>query len=234
MKNRNALFTIFVAGIVFLAACSPQTTATPEIMMDKPTEAMLEKPTGIMMEKTEAPMMDETEAPMMDETKPVGMQEAESTTSAETMMKDAPAWFSIPLTDVNTGSQFSISDFKGKVVLFEAMAVWCSNCKSQQGEVLKLKQELGDKVVYVGVDIDPNEDMDKLKVFITANNFDWVYSVAPTELSSELATLYGNQFLNPPSTPMLIIDSKGEVHLLPFGIKSAEQLKEFVTPFLGM
>ena len=51
MKNRNALFTIFVAGMVFLAACSPQTTATPEVMMDKPTEAMLEKPTDIMMEK---------------------------------------------------------------------------------------------------------------------------------------------------------------------------------------
>ena len=136
MKNKNALSTILVAAIVLLAACSPQTKTTPEIMMDKPTEDMMEKPTDIMMEKTEVPMMNETEVPMMEETKPAGMQETETKTGAETMMKDIPAWFSVPLTDVNTGSQFSISDFKGKVVLVEAMAVWCSTCISQQGEVL--------------------------------------------------------------------------------------------------
>jgi thiol-disulfide isomerase/thioredoxin len=226
MKNRNVIFTIFGAAIIFLAACYPKTIATPVDMMEKPTSEMMEQPTGEMMEKTGMPIINET--------MPAGMQEAEASTSAETMMEDTPMWFSVPLMDVNTGSQFSISDFKGKVVLLEAMAVWCSNCKSQQGEVLKLKQDLGDKVVYVGVDIDPNEDMDKLKTFTKANNFDWVYSVAPTELSSELAALYGNQFLNPPSTPMLIVDSKGAVHPLPFGIKSAEQLKEFVTPFIGM
>ncbi len=226
MKNRNALFTIFVAGMVFLAACSPQTTATPEVMMDKPTEAMLEKPTDIMMEKTEAPMMDET--------KPAGMQENETKTSEDTMMKEVPAWFSVPLTDVNSGSEYNITDYNGKVVLVETLAMWCSNCKKQQGEVSKLKQELGDKVTYIGFDIDPNENMENLKEYTASNNFDWVYSVVPAEVSSELAALYGNQFLNPPSTPMLIIDSEGEVHPLPFGIKSAEQLKEFLAPFLGM
>ncbi len=226
MKNRNALFTIFVAGMVFLAACSPQTTATPEVMMDKPTEAMLEKPTDIMMEKTEAPMMDET--------KPAGMLEVETKTSDDTMMKVVPAWFSVPLTDVNSGSEYNITDYHGKVVLVETLAMWCSNCKKQQGEVSKLKQDLGDKVTYVGFDIDPNENMENLKEYTASNNFDWVYSVVPAEVSNELAALYGNQFLNPPSTPMLIIDSEGEVHPLPFGIKSAEQLKEFLAPFLGM
>ena len=93
---------------------------------------------------------------------------------------------------------------------------------------------MGEKIVFVGVDIDPNEDMDKLKEFTTANKFNWFYSVAPAELSSEIAALYGNQFLNPPSAPMLIIDSESEVHPLPFGIKSAAQLKEFLAPFLGM
>lgn len=234
MKNRNALFTIFVAGMVILVACSPQTTTTPDVMMDKPTEDMMEKPTDEMMEEPTDEMMEISAVPMMDETKPAGKQEVETETSDDTMMKEVPAWYSVPLIDVNSESEYMIKDYHGKVVLVETLAMWCSNCKKQQGEVLKLKQELGDKVIYIGFDIDPNENMEKLKEYTASNNFDWVYSVVPSEVSNELAALYGNQFLNPPSTPMLIIDSEGEVHPLSFGIKSTEQLKEFLAPFLGM
>jgi hypothetical protein len=56
--------------------------------------------------------------------------------------------------------------------------------------------------------------------------------VISAEIGRELGMLYGNQFLNPPSTPMLIIDSNGEAHPLPFGIKSAEKLLEALQPFL--
>jgi thiol-disulfide isomerase/thioredoxin len=224
MKKLKVGLPIIVTAMVFLSACSPAVTATPEVMMDKPTEEMMDKPTEAMMEKTAEPMMDETKP--ADVSVPL--------TPDDTMMENMPTWFSAKLTDVNTGNEFSISDYKGQVVVVETLAMWCSNCKKQQGEVLKLKQELGDHVVFVGLDIDPNENMEKLKEYTTANGFDWVYSVASAEISNELASLYGNQFLNPPSTPMLIIDAKGEVHTLPFGIKSAEQLKEFVTPFLEM
>jgi hypothetical protein len=48
-----------------------------------------------------------------------------------------------------------------------------------------------------------------------------------------LDSLFGNQFLNPPSTPMLIIDRKGGVHPLPFGIKTAEDLQKALEPFLS-
>ena len=64
--------------------------------------------------------------------------------------------------------------------------------------------------------------------------FDWVYAVAPPEVSRELGQLYGDQFLNPPATPMLIIDQHGEVHPLPFGIKSAGDLQEALEPFLNL
>ncbi|MCK7526838.1 MAG: hypothetical protein MZV64_59190 [Ignavibacteriales bacterium] len=37
----------------------------------------------------------------------------------------------------------------------------------------------------------------------------------PADVSREIASLYGDQFLNPPSTPMLIIDRKGVAHPLP-------------------
>jgi cytochrome oxidase Cu insertion factor (SCO1/SenC/PrrC family) len=149
-------------------------------------------------------------------------------------MMEAPAWYSVSLTDVNTGDAFTINDLKGKVVLVETMAVWCSNCLKQQTQVKALHESLGmrDDFVSLGIDIDPNEDADKLASFTSSNGFDWKYVIAPAEVAREISSLYGAQFLSPPSTPMLIIDRKGVAHPLPFGIKSAEELLQALQPFL--
>ncbi len=138
------------------------------------------------------------------------------------------------LTDVNTGSVFRVADLQGKVVLVETMAVWCSNCFRQQLEVKELHDLIGDREDFVGlgIDIDPNESVPQLTGYVKENGFDWLYAVASTELINEISDLYGPQFLNPPSTPMLIIDKQGEANLLPFGIKSADELLEFLQPFL--
>jgi hypothetical protein len=154
--------------------------------------------------------------------------------SASDNMMTAPDWFSVSMTNVNTGESFTINDLKGKVVLVETMAVWCSNCFNQQTQVKILHSKLGerDDFVSLGLDIDSNEDASKLKDFVQKNSFDWMYAVSPTEVSREFASLYGGQFLNPPSTPMLIIDRHGEVHPLPFGIKSSDDLLAVLQPYL--
>ena len=115
-------------------------------------------------------------------------------------------------------------------------AMWCPNCKRQQQEVQALHAALGEMgadLVSLGLDIDPNENAADLKAYTDANGFDWLYAVAPPDVSRSLSELYGDQFLNPPSTPMLVIDRHGQVHPLPFGIKDAETLKETVAPFLN-
>jgi hypothetical protein len=87
--------------------------------------------------------------------------------------------------------------------------------------------------VTVVLDIDPNEDAHNLRDYAAKHGFDWTYAVAPREVAREIGQLYGDQFLNPPSTPMLIIDRHGEVHLLPFGRKTAEELQLALEPFLA-
>ena len=47
----------------------------------------------------------------------------------------AQPWATAPLTDVATGETFRIADLAGKVVIVETMAIWCSNCRAQQGDV---------------------------------------------------------------------------------------------------
>jgi hypothetical protein len=52
-------------------------------------------------------------------------------------------------------------------------------------------------------------------------------------VAREIATLYGDQFINPPSAPMLVIDRQGKAHPLPFGVKDAAALQAALEPFLA-
>ena len=220
-----------------LAACAPS-APTEEAMMDKPTqEAMMDKPTEeAMMDKpTEEAMMDKpTEEAMMDKPAEESMIDKPTEEAMMDEMAPAPAWFSAPLSDVRSGASFTINDFKGQVVLVETLAMWCPSCKRQQEQVKALHAELGMEkdLVSIGLDIDPNEVAADLKAYIESNGFDWRYAIAPAEVTREIASLYGDQFLNPPSTPMLVIDRQGQAHPLPFGLKSAEELLQFLQPYL--
>lgn len=150
-------------------------------------------------------------------------------------MMDLPTWFSAELVDVSSGETLTVAGLRDKAVLVETMAIWCSNCLRQQQEVKKLHEMLGerDDLVTLVLDVDPNEDAGNLKDYVAKHGFTWNYVVAPREVAREIGQLYGDQFLNPPSTPMLIIDPSGEVHLLPFGRKTADDLQEALVPFLN-
>lgn len=147
---------------------------------------------------------------------------------------ELPGWISAEMIDVNSNSNFRISDYLGKVVLVETMAIWCPKCLSQQQEVLKLKSLLpaGTEVISVALDVDPNENEAQLASYAMQNGFNWLYAVAPVNVADEISSLYGNQFLNPTATPMLIIDKQGGQHPLPFGKKTAQDLYNALQPFL--
>jgi len=147
---------------------------------------------------------------------------------------DTPEWFDIELTDVQTGETFTMNDYAGKVILVETMAMWCPNCIVQANEVRELHKLLDnpDDLVSVSLDVDVNEDADSLKEYSEGYGFDWHFAIAPRELGRALGNLYTAQYLNPPLSPMLIIDRDGKVHHLEYGQKSAEVLLENVQPFL--
>ena len=227
MKTKQVLFNVVLLAAFLVSACSGAAAPTAETMMEKevPTaEAMMDKatPTADAMMEKETPTADA----MMS-------KETPAADAMDTMM-EVPAWYSASLTDASTGKAFTINDFKGKVVLVETLAMWCSNCKKQQTQVKALHDLLGerDDFVSLGLDIDPNENAADLKGYVEGNGFDWMYAVATVEIAQDISKHYGDQFLNPPSTPMLVIDRKGEAHPLPFGIKSADELLQFIQPFL--
>ncbi|PKN90167.1 MAG: hypothetical protein CVU45_03945 [Chloroflexi bacterium HGW-Chloroflexi-7] len=214
-EMNKSLFSL-ISLVFIIAACSPA-APTQEAMMEKLTEAMMEKATDDMMGTS-------TEA-----------MEAVATEAMEDKAVMTPGFFDVSLTNVNTGESFKIADFAGKVVLVENLAMWCSNCMKQQEQVKILHETLGmdSDLVSIGFDIDPNENAEDLKKYTDSNGFNWIYAVVPQEVSKEIGNLYGANFLNPPNTPIFIVDRKGDVHPMPFGIKSAEEIKAFIDPFLA-
>jgi thiol-disulfide isomerase/thioredoxin len=145
--------------------------------------------------------------------------------SADALVELTQAWATASLTDVSTGETFSIADHAGDVIIVETMAIWCSNCRAQQHEVQAALARLpADRVVYVVVDVDPNEDAASLAEYRVDNGFDGRYAIAGTDLARALAGDFGDQFLNPPSTPMLIVGTDGTVTQTEFGHKSADEL----------
>ena len=156
-------------------------------------------------------------------------------TATDEPVAETATWLDLELTDAETGDTFTLASLEGQIVAIEPMAIWCSNCLRQQKEVKALHEALGerDDLVTVVLDIDPNENAQNLKTYSKKNGFDWTYAVAPREVAREIGQIYGDQFLNPPSTPMLIIDRHGEAHPLPFGVKGAEELQEALAPFLS-
>ncbi|MBK9925201.1 MAG: TlpA family protein disulfide reductase [Anaerolineales bacterium] len=146
-----------------------------------------------------------------------------------------PEWFSMELTDAQTGETFTINDYSGKVVLLETMAMWCPNCLLQAGQVQRLHEALGnpEDLISISLDVDVNEDEASLKAYATEYGLDWHVAVAPLLVARALGNLYTAQYLNPPLSPMMIIDRKGNVHHLEYGLKDVETLQKALEPYLA-
>jgi hypothetical protein len=134
-------------------------------------------------------------------------------------------WANAPLVDVSTGETFRIADHAGTVIILETMAIWCSNCRAQQRDVGTALQELpAESVTYIVLDVDPNEDGASLADYREQQGFEGRYAIAGTNVARALAAEFGDQVLNPPSTPIVFIGTDGRVTLSEFGHKSPGEL----------
>jgi thiol-disulfide isomerase/thioredoxin len=164
-----------------------------------------------------------------------GANSAPAQTAVDTAEPSTPEWFQMELKDVQTAEAFSISDFAGKVVLLETMAIWCPTCVIQATQVSKLHELLRNRadLVSISLDVDVNEDEAALKEYASSYRFSWRFATAPLGVARALGNLYSAEYLNPPLSPMLVIDRKGNVHQLEYGIKQADTLLKIVGAYLA-
>ena len=141
------------------------------------------------------------------------------------MAVSSQTWLDFEMEDVNTGEIFRVSDFAGKPVLLETFAVWCSNCKRQQHELVKLHEEVGDEVVSIALSVDPNESASLVRQHAESNGFHWRYAVSPPELTRALIDQFGTSVVSAPSVPMILISpDQTSAQLLRRGVKRVDRL----------
>ena len=157
-----------------------------------------------------------------------------SGTTASTAEPASDAWRTTALVDARTGESFTIDGLRGKLVAIEPMAIWCTNCRIQQGEAAAALDRLASPdIVYVSVDVDPNERAGDLAAYADGSGFDWAFVVATKEVARSLAATFGDQILSPPSTPLILVGPDGKVVDQHFGIRSADDLVELFSLHLS-
>ncbi|ELZ81042.1 hypothetical protein C453_18935 [Haloferax elongans ATCC BAA-1513] len=139
------------------------------------------------------------------------------------------AWRTTELTDVLTGETFTVEGLLDRPVLLETFAVWCSNCLRQQKEMISFHEAVGDDVVTVALDIDPNEDAEKVREHAERHGFDWRYAVSPEPVTKSLTDEFGSSMASAPTVPMLRICPDGTATRLKNGHKTTEFLREKVS-----
>jgi thiol-disulfide isomerase/thioredoxin len=139
------------------------------------------------------------------------------------------SWATAGLVDVTTGETFRIADHAGQVIIIETMAIWCPSCRAQQNDVHAALDDLpADTVEYIVLDIDPSEQADSLAAYREDNRYTGTYAIAGPDVARALAGEFGDQVLNPPSTPIVIVGADGRVTLTDFGHKSVADIVALV------
>jgi len=156
-----------------------------------------------------------------------GGSQANVGSSGSSVSGESPAWMDFELKDIRTGESFKISDFAGKPILLESFAVWCPTCTKQQRDIKELHEEVGDDVISISLDTDPEEDEARVLAHIQSNGFEWYYAISPIELTQSLIDEFGNSIVSAPSVPMILICEDGSFRKLGgFGSRDVDKLKE--------
>lgn len=204
--------TISLAGALLLAACggSAATSAAPaESMAPESMAAESMKPAESMAPESMAP---ESMAPESMAAESMAAESMAPSANPAAAALASKAWATATLTDVSTGKTFTIAELAGKPVFIEAMAIWCTNCRAQQGRFTEAFGKMLPGIAeYVVLTIDPSENADDLARYKKQRGFTGRYAVAGKDLAKVLEAEFGANVLNPPSVPLIFVAADGTV-----------------------
>jgi len=120
------------------------------------------------------------------------------------------------LTDID-GNAFSLSGYRGKVVLLDFFATWCGPCRSEIPDLKALVELYGENLVIISISVDPNYDtVSRLKQFKTDYGMTWRIARDTAGVSDN----YGIQYI----PTLFIIDQEGYVRYKHVGLTEASIL----------
>ncbi len=116
------------------------------------------------------------------------------------------------------GKQINLSDYRGKVVVFNFWATWCGPCV-QEMPMFQEYQDRYPNMVVLG--IDQEESADQVQKFLSATSLTYTMLL---DMDAEVADQYKVMLL--PTT--IFVDEKGEVRFRHFGVMSEDQLQYYL------
>jgi thiol-disulfide isomerase/thioredoxin len=128
------------------------------------------------------------------------------------------------LTDLE-GTTFQLSDFRGRVVIIDFMATWCSACRAAIPHFGTIWEQYADHIVLMSIDVDPFESEETIRDF--ANEFPYATWIWAKD-SANLLQLYHVTAI--PLT--VVIDQDGYIRFIHAGISSASTLSREIETLL--
>ena len=123
------------------------------------------------------------------------------------------------------GRQFSLSDFRGKVVILDFFYIDCPACREEIPHLKAVKDKFGAQVIIISISVNPGDTDEELREF--AEDYGITWRVARD--TADLADAYGISFV----PTLIIIDKDGYIRHKHTGLTSHEVLESEVMELLG-
>jgi len=126
------------------------------------------------------------------------------------------------LTDTD-GNIFSLSDFRGKVVVLDLMATWCGPCVYEIPHLKEVQQHYGDSIIILSISVggDSNQELKNFKVEQGAT---WRFAIDTDDVGTKYGALY--------IPKLVIIDKNGNIEFANEGVTSSSTLIEKIDGLL--
>lgn len=138
------------------------------------------------------------------------------------------------LTDTD-GNTFNVSDFRGRVVVLDFMATWCTACKKIMDDLREVHAAHPD-VVFISIDIDSTESNQMLETFKQRYNATWRFALDTDGVSQKygVVTIPKTVVINPSGE--IAFSHTGEISTsrLSSQVEKAREGKTAGIPFFGV
>jgi thiol-disulfide isomerase/thioredoxin len=136
--------------------------------------------------------------------------------------------FDLEFTDAISGSNVSIKDLRGKVVVIDFWATWCGPCVAEMPKMKELYAKYHDQgVEFIGVSLDQSKEdggLESLKKFVKQNGIRWPQYYQGKFWDGDFSKSWGINSI----PAVFVVDAEGKL----YSVQARGKLEEMIPELL--